>query len=279
MHSEKRSRKLSEAGKGRPSFTKGIKYSEERCKKMSLIMKEMYNSPKGEIVKNKIRKTRINQVITEETKKKISEANKGKLKSEETKKRMSDAQKGRILTKETKQKIREARMKQAPMGEESKLKYKKSIQIYWKSEEGKKQKEINSQIQKQFKHTKGLHWFNDGIKNIMAEKCPDGCVPGRLGNFKCFEENKLKKSEWYKNLSEEERIEHNRKAAEARRGHHFTDEQKKHIGDANRGRKYYNNGIIEVMRFEQPEGFIPGRLPSVKQKIKEVFQKNNELYN
>ena len=27
---------------------------------------------------------------------------------------------------------------------------------------------------------KRLHWFNDGTKNIRAETCPDGFVPGRL---------------------------------------------------------------------------------------------------
>lgn len=26
----------------------------------------------------------------------------------------------------------------------------------------------------------GKHWFNDGVKNIMAKECPDDFVPGRL---------------------------------------------------------------------------------------------------
>lgn len=29
-------------------------------------------------------------------------------------------------------------------------------------------------------NTKGLFWFNNGIKNIMSHSCPEGFVPGRL---------------------------------------------------------------------------------------------------
>ena len=28
--------------------------------------------------------------------------------------------------------------------------------------------------------SKGLHWFNDGIKNYSCKECPPGCVKGRL---------------------------------------------------------------------------------------------------
>lgn len=26
----------------------------------------------------------------------------------------------------------------------------------------------------------GKHWYNDGVRNIFAHKCPDGYVKGRL---------------------------------------------------------------------------------------------------
>lgn len=43
--------------------------------------------------------------------------------------------------------------------------------------------------------SKGRHWFNDGIKNVCAKECPEGFVPGRLGNFTCSEETRKKMSE------------------------------------------------------------------------------------
>ena len=36
----------------------------------------------------------------------------------------------------------------------------------------------------QLKTTKGKHWYNDGVKNIMALKCPDGFVPGYIPSAK-----------------------------------------------------------------------------------------------
>ena len=50
-------------------------------------------------------------------------------------------------------------------------------------------------------------------------------------------------------------------------GQHHSEEAKRKMADAkkgkpncNRGRKYFNNGIKNVMSFECPEGFVPGRL-------------------
>lgn len=192
----------------------------------------------------------------------------GKPKSEETKKRISESQKGRIVSEETKAKIREARKHQAPMSEESKQKFKESIAAFWNSPKGQEQKRINSEKSKGRKLTKGLHWFNNGIHNIQSKECPEGFVPGRLGDFTCSEETKQKKRDIERNMTDEQRKKRSENISKAHIGKHFTEEQKKHIGDANRGRKYYNNGIIEVMRFECPEGFVPGRCPKAKQSIK-----------
>ena len=263
MKSEERSKKLSEALKGRPSWNKGMKMSDEFCENVSTSINAMYNSPKGEIVKDKIRKARANQVITEETRKKISESQKQIIHTPEWNRKVSEAQKGKTVSEETKQKIREKRKLQAPMSEESKQKFKKSIAEYWNSPEGQLQKKINSERNKGKKNTKGLHWYNNGTENVVAEKCPDGYVPGRLGNFTCSEEEKQKKREYERNLTSEQRESRSKKISEAHKGHTTSQETRQNISKANKGRKYYNNGIIEVMRFEQPEGFVPGRLPSV----------------
>ena len=152
-------------------------------------------------------------------------------------------------------------------------KFSNSIKTYWNSLEGQEQKRINSENQKGRCNTKNKHWFNNGEINVVDYECPEGFVPGRIGNFSQSEETRQKKSDWYKNLSEEEKITHNKKASDARRGKPKSDTCKENISKANRGRKYYNNGVIEVMRFEQPDGFVPGRLPSIKEKISKGTKK------
>ena len=140
---------------------------------------------------------------------------------------------------------------------------------YWSSPEGIKQKEINSKKAQGTHTTKGKHWYNNGIKSIQSFECPAGFVPGRLGDFSQSEETKQKKRDRYNNLSEEEKKVHNKKAADARKGKPKSDNCKQNISKANKGRKYYNNGEIEVMQFECPPGFVPGRCPKSKDKIKQ----------
>lgn len=166
--------------------------------------------------------------------------------------------------KEIREKIRQARAKQAPISEEAEEKRKQSIRAYWSSPEGQLQRRINSERNKSLAQTKGYHWYNNGIIQTVAKECPKGFVAGQLFTRPCTEEAKQKKRDWYANLTEEERIAHNRKAAEARKGKPKSDTCKANISKANKGRKYYNNGIIEVMRFECPEGFVPGRCPKKK---------------
>lgn len=45
-------------------------------------------------------------------------------------------------------------------------------------------------------------------------------------------------------------------------GHHYTmsDEEKKHLGEVNRGTHFYNNGSLCVRAHECPEGWVPGKL-------------------
>ena len=56
---------------------------------------------------NKMSKSKIGHIVTEETRKKIGEANKGRIRTEEAKKKMSESQIGHVVTEETRQKIRE----------------------------------------------------------------------------------------------------------------------------------------------------------------------------
>lgn len=260
-------KKISESGKGRPSPFKGIKLSKERCEKISRSVQSMYNSPKGEEVRSKIREKRKQQIITEETRKKMSDSRKGRFVSEETREKLSKANTGKKHSEETKQKIRNARANQPPMSEESKIKQKKSIEEYWNSEEGQLQRKINSERNKSLAQTKGYHWYNNGTIQTVARECPEGFVPGQLFTRPCSEESKQKKRNWYANLSPEEKAAHNKKAADARRGKPKSDSCKANISKANKGRRYYNNGEIEVMRFECPEGFVPGRCPKAKAAI------------
>ena len=60
--------------------------------------------------------------------------------------------------------------------------------------------------------------------------------------------------------------EHKNKISEALKGHTISEETKKRISEKSKGntntkgRHWYNNGKINVMSKECPEGFVPGRL-------------------
>ena len=62
--------------------------------------------------------------------------------------------------------------------------------------------------------------------------------------------------------------EHKRKISESQKGvkshmygKHHTDESKRKISDAHKGKHWYNNGTVQTLAFECPEGFKPGFLP------------------
>lgn len=142
------------------------------------------------------------------------------------------------------------------------------------------------------KHTEGLHWFNNGIENVLMKECPPGFVPGRLGDFTCSEESKKKKSEWYYNLSDEERKTYKEHLSESHKGKPCSEERKRRISEAKKGmpgrpqsddikdkisagmkgKKRFTNGITEVRAYECPEGFVPGSL-------KGYLKKNSNIEN
>ncbi len=99
--------KISQANKGRTTWIKGKKLSDETRKKMS--------KPKTEETKRKMSEARkgeknhnYGKPLSEETKRKISEANKGKIRPEETKRKISEANKGKIRPEEIGRKISQA---------------------------------------------------------------------------------------------------------------------------------------------------------------------------
>lgn len=149
--------------------------------------------------------------------------NKGIPHTEEAKKKMSESQKLRKGHKEYMQ------------TEE----YKKAVS------EGQKRRYANGG--KPSPGSTGMYWFNNGVENICAFECPEGFVKGRLPY-------KVKITR--KPYTEERR----KRMSEAQKGKHLSEETKRKLSLNGKGRKWFNNGIISVMRFECPEGFVQGRL-------------------
>ena len=81
------------------------------------------------------------------------------------------------------------------------------------------------------------------------------------------EHNKLHKKGNSYMLGKHHTEEAKRKMREKAKGRLHTEETKKKIGEANKGnaaikdRHWYNNGKINIMAYECPEGFTPGRIP------------------
>ena len=91
---------------------------------------------------------------SEESRRNISQALKGKTKSEEHKRKLSEALKGKepwnkgkqnIYSDETRKKMSEAKKGHPPT-----------------------------------KGSKGMHWYNNGVENVLTYACPDGYIKGRL---------------------------------------------------------------------------------------------------
>lgn len=157
---------------------------------------------------------------SEETKRKIGKKSKGRLHSEETKKKLSEA--ARNMTEETKKKISEAKK-----GRQSPMKGKhRSEEFRIKLSETNKGKKLSEETKKKISESnKGHLAWNKGKHHTEEAK---------------------------------------RKISEAGKGKHFSEDHKRKIGESNRGKRkgkhWYNNGEINVIASECPEGFVKGRL-------------------
>ena len=129
---------------------------------------EYYNRPACELIfltpLEHIRLHHLGKHLSAETHQKMSEAHKGKNHSDETRQKMSEAHKGKP-----------SGMKDKHHSAETCKKIAVNNGCFWKgkhrsAETCKKIAEAN----------KGKHWYNNGVKSILAKTCPEGFVPGRI---------------------------------------------------------------------------------------------------
>lgn len=104
---------------------------------------------------------------------------------------------------------------------------------------------------------KGKHYFNNGEVEIFANECPEGFVLGRLPRSKEWSE-KISLSRLSNPIPQTEEL--LLKLRNSHLGNKLTEQSKQKLSKEFQGRKFYNNGIINVFVKECPEGFIPGRI-------------------
>ncbi len=164
------------------------------------------------------------------------------------------------------------------VSEEQKIKISKTLKKFYKSEEGKRAIKETA-----LKNSNNVEWKRK-LSNFMIEfyKTEEGKAFLDRKRKPRSEETKRKMSEslrgrkcWNKGLTLSDK--YRQKLSESHKGLKQSEESKKKKSESlkgkNKGRKYYNNGIIEVMRFECPEGFVSGRCPKSKQAIKKENKK------
>ena len=144
---------------------RGKKLTDEHKRKLSESHKGKKHTleQKQKISKSLIGRKAWNKGLhhTEETKIKISNSEKGKLPwntgkslSKQHKSAISKGNKGKKVSDETKLKISESQKRTFILG--------------------------TRKIPKNNTTTKGMKWFNNGIKSVLANSCPDGFKPGRI---------------------------------------------------------------------------------------------------
>jgi hypothetical protein len=138
--SEETKKKMSESHKGKNTWTKGNKASDETKAKMS---KSQTGRKASEETKLKLSESHKGIKLSEETKEKISKSNTGKRHTEESKNKMSEARSGdknhnfgKARSDETKQKISQAK-KGKTLSEDTKIKMSESSKGKLHSEETK----------------------------------------------------------------------------------------------------------------------------------------------
>ena len=100
--------------------------------------------------------------LSEETRAKISVSNTGKVRSDGYKKQMSKVKKGQKYGSQSEEHKRNNALTKV----------------------GKPQP-IDA-IKRRSQTRSNMKWYNDGVRSFMANKCPEGCVPGRLPGLKWY---------------------------------------------------------------------------------------------
>ena len=119
----------------------------------------------------------------------------------------------------------------------------------------------------------------DNFEHIILEEVEESDKQSLLDKLNILEENYILKFDTINNgynlitngtnhiVSEETRKKlHN---------YTYTEEQRKRCGDSTRGKHWYTDGIVQIKRFECPDGFVPGKLSSYG-KPKIVKRKRSE---
>ena len=156
---------------------------------------EYYNRPACELIfLTPLEHNRLHHLgkhHSAETRKKMSEALKGekcyifgKHLSEDTRKKISEAKKGENNPMFGKHRLAETckKIAEAHIGKHHSVETRKKMS---ESHKGKpswmKDKHHSDETrQKMSEAHKGKHWYNNGVKSILAKTCPEGFVPGRL---------------------------------------------------------------------------------------------------
>ena len=149
---------------------------------------EYYNRPACELIfltpLEHHRFHNLGKSLSAETRKKMSEANKGKHHSAETRKKLSEANKGKHHSEETRKKISEAN-KGKHLSEETRKKMSEALNgenhpFFGKHHSEETRKKMSEALKSKPTCIKGKHWYNNGVKSIIAKTCPEGFVPGRI---------------------------------------------------------------------------------------------------
>ena len=149
---------------------------------------EYYNRPACELIfltsLEHYRLHNIGKSLSAETRKKMSEANKGKHHSAETRKKLSEANKGKHHSEETRKKLSEAN-KGKHLSEETRKKMSEALNgenhpFFGKHHSEETRKKMSEALKSKPTCIKGKHWYNNGVKSIIAKTCPEGFVPGRI---------------------------------------------------------------------------------------------------